>query len=758
MRYASLLLSILFLTLTSSAFSQTYKDSNAPVDERVEDLLERMTIPEKIGQMTQLNITLINPSYDQNDVILVEEQARNLIREHHIGSFLNGGAVPPEQWFEYMDGLTRLAVEESRLDIPIIYGVDHVHGANYLGESTVFPQAINLGATFNIEHAYQTGWVTAYEVADIGHHWNFAPILDLGVNPIWARFYETYGEDPYLAAQLGEAYVKGFQGNEEVEPYNLAATAKHFLAYSDPASGWDRSPVRIGMQAIHEFHRPPFQAAVDAGVKTVMLNSGEINGVPVHASKEIVTGLLREKMGFDGVVVTDWEDIGKLYNFHKVARDYKEATLMAINAGIDMSMTPTSLQFNEAMIELVEEGKITEERLDESVRRILRLKFELGLFEHPYPRKDRLDRIGAEESTRKSLSAAEESIVLLRNENKVLPLENPREILVFGPSATSKRNLSGGWTLAWQGGNEDQYPEDMHTVFTALEDQYPNAEIRLVMDLKMNASEEDREALLDSFDNADMMIYAGGEEPYTEFIGNITDLTLPQDQLDEISFISQSETPLTFVYIGGRPRLVSDIILQTDAFLFAGLPGFEGAPAIANIISGEVNPSGKLPFSYPQHTGHYIPYNHKSSDVYFFNPDVPNHIAQGRESTALYPFGEGLSYTTFEYSNLALSDTTLAKNGSVTASVTVTNTGDRIGKEAVLWFLTDKVGRITRPVKELKHFEKVELEPGESTELTFEIVPMESLSYPDEEGNPILEWGEFTVQVGPHSQDFKLLD
>lgn len=757
MRYA-LLLSFLFLLIYSPVYSQTYKNPNAPIEERVEDLLGRMTIPEKIGQMTQLNITLINPSYDQNDVVLVEEEARTLIREHHIGSFLNGGAVPPEQWFEYMDGLTRLAVEESRLDIPIIYGVDHVHGANYLGESTVFPQSINLGATFNTEHAYQTGWVTAYEVADIGHHWNFAPILDLGVNPIWARFYETYGEDPYLAAELGEAYVKGLQGNEEIEPYNLAATAKHFLAYSDPASGWDRTPVRIGMQAIHEFHRPPFQAAIDAGAKTVMLNSGEINGIPVHASKEIVTGLLREKMGFDGVVVTDWEDIGKLQNFHKVARDYKEATRMAIEAGIDMSMTPTSLQFNEAMKELVEEGKVTEERIDQSVRRILRLKFELGLFEHPYPRKDRLDRIGSEESAQKSLAAAEESIVLLRNENHVLPLENPKTILVFGPSATSKRNLGGGWTLAWQGGSEDQYPEDMHTVFTALEEEFPNATIRFVMDLNMNATEDEKAELIRSFNSADMLIYVGGEEPYTEFIGNITDFNLPQKQLDEISFISRSDTPLTLVYIGGRPRLVTDVILKTDAFLFAGLPGFEGADAIANILSGETNPSGKLPFSYPQHTGHYIPYNHKSSDTYFFNPDDPNYIAQGHESTALYPFGEGLSYTSFEYSEIAMSDTTLTKDGSITASVKVTNTGDRIGKEAVLWFITDKVGRITRPVKELKKFEKIELMPGETTELTFEIHPMEELTYPNSEGNPILEWGEFTVHVGPHSTDFNLLE
>lgn len=755
--YLVLLLSLFFLAPTVHS-QPLYKNPDASVEDRVEDLLDRMTVYEKIGQMTQLNITLINPSWDQNDVVLAEDEARGLIRDHHIGSFLNGGAVPPEQWFEYMDGLTRLAVEESRLDIPIIYGIDHVHGANYLSGSTIFPQNINLGATFNREHSYQTGWVTAYETADLGHHWNFAPILDLGVNPIWARFWETYGEDPYLASELGRAYVEGFQGNDQIEPYKLAATAKHFLAYSDPKSGWDRSPVQIGMQALHEFHRPPFQAAVDAGIKTVMLNSGEINGVPVHASKEIVTGLLREEMGFNGVVVTDWEDIGKLVNFHKVARDYKEATLMAIEAGIDVSMTPTSLAFNEALMELYEEGKVTEERLDESVRRILRLKFELGLFENPFPRDDRIDRIGSEESTQKALRSAEESIVLLKNENDVLPLKRPHSILLLGPSADNKRNLAGGWTLQWQGGPEEQYPEEMHTLKSALTEQYPNAAIEVISDLPLDGEESEQDALLLQADEADMLIYAGGEEPYTEFIGNITDLTLPAEQIREMEFLSQSTTPLTLVMIGGRPRIVTDIIQELDAFLFAGLPGFEGADAVANILSGEVNPSGKLPFSYPQHTGHRTNYNHKSSDVYFFNPDVPNHIAQGRENTSLFQFGHGLSYTNFEYSNLSLTDTTLTKNGLLTASVTVTNTGELEGMESVLWFLSDHVGRITRPVKELKQFEKISLAPGESKTVEFEIRPMETLSYPDKDGSRILEHGEFTLQVGELEQTFTLID
>ena len=754
-----LTLALLFLFLPFSTLSQDlYHDADAPIDERVEDLLNRMTLYEKIGQMTQLNITMVNPTYDQGDVILVEEAARDLISNHHIGSFLNGEAVPPEQWFEYMNGLTRIAMEESRLGIPIIYGIDHMHGASYLGRSTIFPQNINIGATFNTDHSYLTGWVTAYESADIGHHWNFAPVLDLGVNPIWARFWETYGEDPYLASRMGEAYVKGYQGNEEIAPYKVAATAKHFLAYSDPRSGWDRTPVHIGDQALHEFHRPPFQAVIDAGIKTVMLNSGEVNGVPVHASYELVTELLRNQMGFDGVVLTDWEDIGKLYDFHRVAENYKEATYLAIKAGVDMSMTPTSLQFNEALLELVEEGRITEDRIDESVRRILRLKFELGLFENPFPRNDRFDRIGTEENRLKALRAAEESLVLLKNENDVLPLQNPRKILLFGPSADIKRNLSGGWTLSWQGGTEEQHPENMHTVYTALKAQYPDADAEVVSEIPVSGSSDEIQLFFSRLERADMLIYAGGEEPYTEFIGNITDMTLPQNQLDEIAFLTESNTPVTLLMIAGRPRLVTDVIQELDAFIFAGLPGFEGAEAIANVLSGSVNPSGKLPFSYPQHTGHFVNYNHKPTDVYFFDPDVANHIAQGTENTSLFQFGDGLSYTTFEYSNLSITASELKTDGSITANVTVTNTGEVNGMKSVLWFLTNKVGRYTRPVKELKHFEKIHLEAGESAELSFEITPLKSLAYPDSRGEPILDPGEFNLQVGTLDADFRLVN
>ena len=749
MNYFYLSISILFVTLMTElikAQSYLYQDRNASVEERVGDLLDRMTVYEKIGQMTQLNITTINETGHQSNVVLVEEKARKLIGEHHIGSFLNGEAVPPEQWFEFMDGLNRLAIEESRLGIPIIYGIDHIHGASYLEDATIFPQAINLGATFNKNHSYNTGRVTALESADLGHHWNFAPVLDLGVNPPWPRFWETFGEDPHLASVMGRAYVEGFQNEEYTEPKRVAATAKHFLGYSDPKSGWDRSPAYIPMQAIHEFHRPPFQSAIDAGVKTVMLNSGEVNGVPVHASYELISGLLRDQMGFDGVVLTDWADIEKLVNFHYTAEDFKEATYQAISAGVDMSMTPLTLEFNEAMRELVEEGRITEERVDESVRRILRLKFELGLFEDPYPRNDRFHRIGTEENRMEALDAARESIVLLLNKNGVLPAENPQKIIVAGPSASSKRNLSGGWTIAWQGGEEEQFPDRVLTIMDALKLEYPEAQVVYAQDIP------DRSEL----NSADLIIYAGGEEPYTEFVGNINDLSLPREQLDDISELTNSSTPLALVLIQGRPRLITEVAGDVDAILFAGLPGFEGAEAIANVISGKVNPSGKLPFSYPMYPNHYIPYNHKPSDVYFFEADHANEIIQEEQDPSLFPFGEGLSYTTFEYSDLTLSDNQLLTGERIRAEVTVTNSGNRAGMESVLWFLTDHVGKITRPVKELKHFEKVNLEPGESVRLEFLISPNKHLTYPDRNGEPVLEAGRFTVRTGELTKEFYL--
>lgn len=728
-----------------------YKNPDAPTEDRVEDLLSRMTIEEKIGQMTQLNISLINEKGVQKNVELDEDKARRYLQEHHIGSFLNGEAVPALQWYEYMYGLQKIAVEETRLGIPIIYGIDHMHGASYLEGSTIFPHNINLGATFNPEHAFQTGRITAIESADLGHHWNFAPVLDLGRNPSWPRHYETYGESPHVASVMGSAFVNGYINTEEIEPYKVAATGKHFLGYSVPASGWDRTPVQLSDQNIYEFHVPSFKAAIDAGMQTIMVNSGEINGVPVHASKKILTDLLRGKLEFNGVIVTDWDDIGKLVDYHHTAKNYTQATEMAVNAGIDVSMTPSSLDFNHSMMELVESGRITEERIDESVRRILTLKFDLGLFEHPYPRDDRFHRIGSQEHRAKAKAAARESIVLLKNDDSILPLSQQiNNILIIGPTANNKADLGGGWTLGWQGASEDRYPSDMLTVFTALKAKFPNSTVTL---LPADASKNE---LISEAKNHDLIIAAIGEEPYTEFIGNITSLKLPEDQIALIRAATSTSTPVIGVYVGGRPRIVNDFIDEMQAFLWAGLPGFEGAEAIADIISGDYNPNGKLPFSYPVYTGHFVPYNHKASDVYVFNSEEANFIAQDEHNVWEWPFGHGLSYTSFSYSEISLSENSINDTESITATVTVTNTGDRTGKESVIWYLKDHVGTITRPVKEVKHMEKIQLQPGESKQVSFVINPCKHLGFPNFDGDYVLETGKFSVIVEEKKAEFDL--
>lgn len=737
----------------------SYKNASWPVSRRVEDLLARMTPAEKIGQMSQLDITLINTTGKQRDVVLDPEKARKYILKHHVGSFLNGEAAAPGIWADFINELTHIGTDESRLGIPIIFGIDHMHGASYVQGASIFPQSLNLGATFNPEHAFQTGRITALESADLGHHWIFAPVLDVGVNPLWPRIYETYGEDPYLNGAMGAAFVKGIQETPETAPYKQAATGKHFIAYSDPHSGWDRTPVQLSMQQLQEFHRPAFQKAIDAGLKTIMLNSGELNGVPIHASYEIQTTLLREQMGFEGVLVTDWDDVGKLVDFHYTAENFKEATYDAVMAGIDMCMTPLHLEFNTCLTELFEEGRIPESRIDASVRRILQLKFELGLFEHPYPRRDRLERVGAPEHRQKALEAARESMVLLKNRKGVLPVKNPDKIGVLGPSANCKRNLSGGWSIAWQGGAEERFPEDVMTVFQALTKEFPQAEIQLFSPDEVKAarsgSQEEQNSFLDALNACELLIYAAGETPYTEFVGNITDLSLPEFQLEAIEFVSQARPPLVLLLIEGRPRLIHEVAQRADAILFAGLPGFEGAEAIANVMSGAVNPSGKMPVSYPMHPNHFIPYHHKRSQLYFFNPEKANHIVQGNQTASLFPFGQGLSYTRFSYSNLELSSEEISPGERLMARITLTNSGERSGKEAVLWFLSAHFGKITRPIKRLAKAEKVRLEPGESRRMAFEITP-EVLSYPDSQGRPVLERTTYSLRVGGLKKSFSI--
>ncbi|MCH8524634.1 MAG: glycoside hydrolase family 3 C-terminal domain-containing protein [Balneolales bacterium] len=736
----------------STIHQPDYLNGEESVERRIDDLLTRLTPKEKIGQMTQLNVDMVNINPKSNYAYLDPNRARDVIRNYHIGSFLNGFAITAEEWHEFMEQLQRINLEESRLEIPLIYGIDHIHGASYLKGATIFPHAMNLSNTFDENFARQSGCITSTEAAALGHHWNFAPVLDIGRDPRWPRFYETFGEDPLVASRMGVAYVQGLQ-KQQTGPYRMAATAKHFIGYSTPLSGRDRSPVHIPMQFLHEFHRPSFQAAIDAGIKSVMVNSGELNGEAVHASYDLLTHLLRHQMGFQGVVVTDWADIIKLtaidvlgyqqQHYHHVAKDEKEATLMAINAGIDIAMTPMSVDFAIYAHELVEEGLISEKRIDESVRRILRLKFDLGLFEHPLPSLTYVHTIGSIKHRQEALQAARESIVLLENKHDVLPLpQKTGKILLVGSIANSRMALNGGWTMEWQGGNESQYPESMPTLLEAMQTSFPNSEITHLEKTGSRGSKTNKEFRRVAAE-ADFIFAVVGEMPYCEFVGDINDLTLDVDQIATINAVQATKRPNGIILIEGRPRVVPPNLWDAaDAVLFAGLPGFEGGTALAEIISGKVNPSARLGFSYPEHASHFTTYDHKATE----------------KSTSKWAFGHGLSYTTWEYADLKLSKNTLNRVEELTATVTVSNTGKREGRHAVLWFITDEVGRITRPVKKLAHFEKITIPAGASHKITFTIHPSKHLSYPDASGATILETGRFILHCSNLSASFDLVE
>jgi len=727
-------------------YRRAERSADEAIEKKIEDLISQMTLEEKIGQMTQINNSQIatNASWGAGTDLRIEikvdtAKLATMLKKYHVGSFLNGIAVSAETWYQFNKDLQETNMRVSRLKIPIIYGVDHMHGPNYLEGGTIFPHAINTAATYNNQFPADMAHVTAIETADLGHLWLFAPVLDLSRTPLWGRYYETLGESPYVAATMGSIFTKTVQNDSAIAPYKIAATAKHFFAYSDPKYGWDRGPVDVSEQALYEFHLPSFKAAIESGIKTVMINSGELNGEPVHASHWVLTEILRDQLKFNGVAVTDWEDIIRLYRNHRVAVDERDATYKAIMAGIDMAMTPYTTDFCDHLNALVKEGKISEERIDLSVSRILRLKFETGLFDNPYPRNDRFNRIGSAENKAKALEAARESIVLMKNEN-VLPLTDVKNILVAGPNANKKSPLAGGWTLRWMTDDESLYPKDMLTVFGALQQQMPDSKIVLAS----NAGELKAKA-----GSAQAIVVVAGEAAYAEGFGSISDISLPDDQLDLIKTAQATGKPVVLVMVSGRPRVITKVYGGCKAVLFAGLPGFEGGQAIAEILSGKVNPSAKLSFNYPYAVNRLIPHNHKISEVLLAH-EIENPVA-------LMPFGTGLSYTTFEYSDLQLSDSVLTSDAAeITARVTVKNTGSREGKEAVLWFLHDEVASISRPVRDLKYYEKELIKPGESKTFSFTIKPLEKLTFPDKHGVQQLEDGYFTVMVGNLKTRFKL--
>jgi len=735
------------MLLFSSAYAQQGPDyDKSEIAEKVDSVMQKMTLTDKVGEMTQLSIDMISEGEPYNLAEphrLSEEKLREVLVENRVGSILNvgGHAYTVEHWREIIRQIQEVAMNEKPTGIPVIYGIDTIHGANYTLGSTLFPQQIAIAATWDTQFAKRGAEVGAYETRASYIPWSFSPVLDIGRDARWPRLWETFGEDVHLATEMGVAMVEGYQGDDAADPHHVAATMKHFLGYSLPITGKDRTQAWIPERQLREYVLPTFKAATEAGALTVMINSGEMNGIPVHANKDILTGLLRDEMGFEGIAVSDWEDIIYLQSRHKVAKTHKEAIEMAVNAGVDMSMVPLDLEFPKLLKELVEEGKVPLERIDEAVRRILTVKFKLGLFENPYYEEEGLyDKFGSEEFAKDSYNAAAEAVTLLKNSNEILPLSKDSKILVTGPNAHSLTALNGGWSRTWQGTDPQYDTEGKPTILEALRTKLGQSSVSYVEGTAIDSVINIDEAVAAAKNN-DVAVVCIGEAPYTEKPGDLRDLWLPQAQRDLVEAIAETGTPVVMVLIEGRPRIVSDIEPKTEAVLMGYLPGDEGGNAIADILLGDANPSGKLPITYPRYPNDLVTYDHNYTDQVDTNFGTDAFNPQ-------WEFGHGLSYTSFEYSNMQLKNSEFDSTGQTTVSIDVTNTGDRSGKEVVQLYVSDLVASITPAVKRLRSFDKIQLDPGETKTVTFTLHPKD-LAFVGKDNEWITEAGEFALHIGP---------
>lgn len=728
---------------------------------RIEALISRMTLEEKVGQMTQLEIGMVSTGQDQT-IQLDAAKLEKAILKYGVGSILNvhDQALTIDRWHEIIRQIQE-ASQRSRLKIPVIYGIDSIHGANYVQGSTLFPQEIGMAATWNPALMQRAAEITASETRAAGIPWSFSPVLDIGRQPLWPRFWETFGEDPYLAQVMGVAFVRGLEGDDVASNVHVASSLKHYMGYSFPLNGRDRTSAWIPENYLREYFLPTFAAAVRAGARTIMVNSAEINGVPGHINRHILTDILHGELGFQGFVVSDWEDIKKLVTQWKVAADEKEATRLSVMAGIDMSMVPSDYSFADHLIALVKEGKVPMSRINEAVGRILRVKFELGLFENAMPDTTLKSVLGTNQSRDVALQAARESMTLLKNENGLLPLNRNRKVLVTGPTANSLISLNNGWTYVWQGSEESLYPKDRPTILQAIEGKLgknvtyvPGTRITRAPASPSNSTptdvneEVDIAAAARAARDADVIVLCLGEGSYTETPGNITDLALSEVQLRLAEAIQATGKPVVLVLAEGRPRIINRITDKSQAILMAYNPGNEGGTAIADVLFGDYNPSGKLPFTYPRTPNGLVTYDHKLFETeatsygnMAFNPQ--------------FEFGHGLSYTTFAYSNLRLSQKTMQANGTMNVSVTVTNSGQRAGKEAVILYVRDVVASLSPPGKRVKRFAKVYLSPGQSRNLTFTL-RRDDLSFIGADNKPTVEPGDFDVMIGNLTDKFTL--
>ena len=725
------------IILSSCNLESNQKKESKGFDSKVEQLLSEMTLEQKVGQMMQINVDLIMKGEIWNLAVPNEvdlNKVDTIIGQFGTGSILNcgGHTWPRETWYSIHKAIQEKAQETS--GIPVLYGVDAIHGVNYTQGATLFPQQLAQAATWNPSIVKQAAEITAYETRASGIPWNFSPVLDLGRQPLWSRFFETYGEDVYLAQQMTEACIEGYQGDDVSDKTKVAACMKHFLGYSNSFTGKDRTPVYMAERQLREYYLPTFQTAISSGAKTVMINSGEINGIPVHSNKAILVDLLRDELGFEGVAVTDWEDILKLYQFHKVAKDEKEATKMAINAGIDMSMVPIKTSFYKYLIELVNEGEVPMSRINESVGRILQLKVDLGLFENPYFPMEDYPEFGSEKSAQVSLDAARESITLLKNEN-VLPLSKSEKVLVTGPAANSLNIMNGAWTHTWQGVDDKFNTKGKLTIEEAL--KVKSSHITFVEGASLD-KEINIEKAVAAARGVDKIVVCLGEIPNTEKVGDINTLNMPTAQINLVKALAKLNKPMVLVLVENRPRIINEIEDMFDGVLMAYLPGDMGGIAVSEIIFGEVNPSGKLPFTYPRNVNDIVLYDHKATED--LDPSFGNNAFNPQ-----YEFGTGLSYTQFAYSNLKM-DTVFAMENEINVSVEVKNIGKVEGKEVIQVYVRDEVASITPSVKRLRAFEKVNLKPGESKTVQFSI-QSKDLGFVGIENEWITENGAFTLMI-----------
>ncbi|SBW06861.1 glycoside hydrolase family 3 N-terminal domain-containing protein [uncultured Dysgonomonas sp.] len=733
-------------------------------ENRIKEILIRMTLDEKIGQMTQINLDVIGKGKDIYTSFLPyefdEDMFESVMGKYKVGSILNTASVTAmslDDWERIIARLQKKAIKET--GIPIIYGIDAIHGATYTIGATLLPQAITMGATFNRQLVYESAKICAYETKASNIPWNFSPILDLGRDPRWPRQWETYGEDSYLISEMGKEMTRGYQGEgSDIGKDHVAACLKHYLGYSVPASGKDRTPAIISEHELREKHFYPFAQSIKEGALSVMLNSATINGVPVHANKTFVTQWLKEELNWDGVVVTDWADIDNIWLRDKVAETRKDAIRMSINAGVDMAMVPNDCSYCDLLRELVNEGLVSEERIDDAVARILRLKFRLDLFEKPYWSHTEYPDFSSTKFKQTSYDAASEGITLLKNKNNILPLHRDTKILVCGPNANSMRTLNGGWSYSWQGNKVDSLMPDGTTILKGICDRFGEKNIKYVpgVTYSMNGkyweeNEPDIEAAVKAASDIDYIILCLGENSYCETPGNLDDLYLSENQQQLVKALSKTGKPIILILNEGRPRIISKIEPLAEAVIQTFLPGSEGGKALADILIGEVNPSGKLPYTYPKYPNALTTYDHKPAEsmdkmqgVYDYDAIV----------SVQWAFGYGLSYTTYEYSNLRIDKTSFGADDVIRINIDVKNTGQMGGKESVLLFVNDMVASITPDVRRLRKFDKVSLNPGEIKTVSFSLLAKE-LAFVNLSGKYMIEAGDFNVQIGSLAKTIK---